>query len=392
MNSELTPTSTPSHNRRPPRICIFSQRHLHSLVSRCPAYEFEDVISRIDDVDLLTPEPRRFFPITQRIANRLARTISIASSLNPGVRRSKLNKDYDLFIALCQFTTDLPSLNALKQWKGHCRKSVCYLEELWAGQLDNWKAHLKILSNFDYIVLNCSASTGPLEKMIGRPCFYMPPGVDAIAFCPYPNPPVRSIDVYNLGRRSPITHKSLLRMAGNKHIFYIYDTIKRLHTFCPTQHRDLITNIAKRSRYFITNAAKSDRQFETNGQSEIGFRFLEGAAAGTVMIGVPPNNHAFREYFDWPDAVIPIPFHAPNMPEILAGLDAQPQRLRQARTNNITNALLRHDWAHRWSNILNITGLSPAPALAVRKTHLEQLAEMAGDYHLSPPEPATLRS
>jgi len=125
----------------------------------------------------------------------------------------------------------------------------------------------------------------------------------------------------------------------------------------------------------MANAAKIDREFETHGQSEIGNRFFEGAAAGTVMIGVPPTNEMFRKHFDWPDAVIEVPFDCSNIAEILADLDSQPERLDEIRRNNIVQSLLRHDWVYRWKEILDIVGLQPTPAVYAREQRLKKLAQ-----------------
>jgi len=304
----------------------------------------------------------------------MARHASIAS-LNPGIKKLHLENNYDLLLANCLLPSDLLALNALEGWRQRCRTAVCWLVEIWAGELHKWKGHLKILSQFDYVILNCSASVQPIQDKIRRPCFYMPPGVDAIQFCPYPDPPVRCIDVYNLGRRSLVTHQALLRMAEQKQIFYIYDTINKLETSHPSQHRSLIANTAKRSRYFFANAGKIDRPSETQKQAEIGPRFFEGAAAGTVMLGEYLQNDAFKNNFDWPDAVIEVPFHSPNIAEVLADLDSQPERLAEIRRNNVVQSLLRHDGVYRWRAILDIVGLEPRPALLAREQRLKELAE-----------------
>jgi len=356
------------------RICMFSQRNMQRLVSRCADYEFEDVVCEIDDVELLAPEPYRSFRFGQKVTNQLARHISVAS-LNPGIAKLRLKRNYDLFFAKCLFPSDLLSLNAVDGWRRRCRTAVCWLAEIWAGELHKWKGHLKILSQFDYVMLNCNASVQPIQNRIQRPCSYIAPGVDAIRFCPYPNPPLRSIDVYSMGRKSSVTHQALLKMAEQGRIFYIYDTIHRIETFYPRQHRSLMANIAKRSRYFIANAAKIDRQFETHGQSEIGYRFAEGAASGTVMIGEHPENEVFRKYFDWRDAVIRVPFDAPDIAEVLAELDSQPERLAEIRKNNVVQSLLRHDWVYRWRAILDMVGLELRPALVTREQRLKKLAQ-----------------
>jgi len=358
-----------------PRICMFSQRNLGKIVSRCGHYEFEDVICQVDDVDLIAPQPYRLFPLGLKFANRLARYSPIAG-FNPGVKSLRLKNNYELFVAIFQFPRDTLTLNAVEGWKDHCRKSLCWVDDLWVSDLPHLKSHLKILSKFDYVLLNCSGSVGPVQDLIHRPCFCIVPAVDMFRFCPYPNPPVRCIDVYSMGRRSDVTHRSLLKMAERGEIFYIYDTGERMQTQHPREHRSLIASIAKRSRYFVANTAKINYPSETRGQVEVGFRFFEGAGAGTVMIGEAPENEVFHKNFDWSDAVIHVPYGAENIGEILAELDSQPKRLDAARKNNVLQSLLRHDWVYRWRDILNIAGLEPKPALLARENRLKELVKL----------------
>ncbi|MCD6392046.1 MAG: glycosyltransferase family 1 protein [Planctomycetes bacterium] len=358
------------------RVCLFSQRGFRRELSRCATYEFEDTIMKVDDAELIYPAARRNFELTRRVANQAALRTKIAC-LNPGIQSVRLKRDYDIFVFLCQFPSDLISLNAVKGRKDHCRISVCYLEELWAAELKKWRAHLKLLSDFDYVFLNCKDSVELLQSAINTQCRYLPPAVDIIKFCPFPDPPVRFIDVYNMGRRSSITHRCMLEMARKNNFFYIYDTILPRGAANVNEHRSLVANIAKRSRDFFANCAKIDLPIETHGQSEIGFRFFEGAAAGAVMLGDYSSSEAFRENFNWPDAVIPVPFNSPNIAEILTQLDFQTDRLRAIRKNNIVQSLLRHDWLHRWQKILDVTGLKGTDKLIKREHKLKKLAHLA---------------
>ena len=358
-----------------PRICMFSQRNLGEIVSRCGHYEFEDVICKVDDVDLISPIPYHIYTVGQKFANRLAKYSSI-TGFNPGVRSLRIKKNYELFVAIFQFPRDVLTLNAVEGWKDHCRESLCWVDDVWLGELHKLRGHLKLMSKFDYVLLNCSASVQQVQNIIRRPCSYIVPAVDMIRFCPYPNPPVRCIDVYSMGRRSDVTHRSLLKMAERGEIFYIYDTGERMQTQHPREHRSLIASIAKRSRYFVANTAKINYPSETRGQVEVGFRFFEGAGAGTVMIGETPENEVFHKNFDWSDAVIHVPYGAENIGEILAELDSQPKRLDAARKNNVLQSLLRHDWVYRWRDILNIAGLEPKPALLARENRLKELVKL----------------
>ncbi|MGD7653469.1 MAG: glycosyltransferase family protein [Verrucomicrobiales bacterium] len=300
--------------------------------------------------------------------------------MNPGVSRPPIAKDYDLFIAVCQFPWDLSALRSLPDWRRRCRHAVCWLEELWPSQVKDLGGFLKVLSEFDHVIVNGVGGHEELKSLLSNSCHYQAPGVDAIRFCPYPDPAPRSVHVYNIGRRSPAIHKALLEQADRERLLYIYDTI---NTHGPKQtddyltHRNLLANIAKRSRYFPVNAAKINRQMETAGSEEFGFRFFEGAAAGSVMFGVAPETDAFRSYFDWPDAVIPVPYDSPDIVGILHELDRQSERLARIRRDNVVNSLLRHDWLHRWRTVLDTAGLEPTPAFHRRETLLRQLAEMA---------------
>jgi len=93
------------------------------------------------------------------------------------------------------------------------------------------------------------------------------------------------------------------------------------------------------------------------------------------MIGDHPETKAFEENFGWSDSVIRTPFDSPNFADILAELDSKQARIAEARKNNIIQSLLRHDWAYRWSTILNMAGLKPNAALTDRLEYLKKLAE-----------------
>jgi hypothetical protein len=122
---------------------------------------------------------------------------------------------------------------------------------------------------------------------------------------------------------------------------------------------------------------KMDVPEETRGQVEVGFRYYEGSAAGTVMIGQAPDCQPFREMFDWPDAVIPIRPDGSDVADTLSRLRAQPDRVEQISRRNAERALLRHDWVYRWAQILEIVGLKPASGMERRQKTLKELARHA---------------
>ena len=360
-------------NSNQARILLHSQRNLFgNFHYRLGLYEFEDIIRQVDRVDLISPEAKPWFPYGTRLANRLANTYPIG--LNPGVRRIRLQKSYDLFFAVVQFPNDLLHIGCVEGWRKKCKTAICWLHEAWIPEMNGRRYFLRLLRDFDYVIVQLEGSVKRVQEAVSRPCVYMPSGIDTMLFCPYPNAPRRVIDVYSIGRKSENTHRALLRMASDNNMFYVYDTINGNQVVNPNEHRLLFANMAKRSRYFIVNPSKPDEFEETRGQNEFGSRFFEGAAAGAIMIGETPQNDQFKKAFDWTDAVLHLPFGSDNIDTMINELDKDPLRHETVRKTNMVQSLLRHDWVYRWEAILQIAGLQPMPELCERKRHLENLA------------------
>ena len=166
-----------------------------------------------------------------------------------------------------------------------------------------------------------------------------------------------------------------MQMAREDGKFYVYDTINALKAYDLDEHRSMMANMAKRSRYFIVSPGKFDKPEETGGQSEFGYRYFEAAAPGAIMIGMRPyNNKEFDKIFTWQDAVIEVPFTSDEIVSVIHELDKQPERQTKMRQRNITECLLKHDWVYRWESILGLVGMQPLPMLKMRKQTLRDLA------------------
>jgi len=352
---------------------MFSQRNIFkNALFRAPHYEFEDIITQIDSAEILAPQ----LDLSNRrheLAKRVAYHAPIA--LNPGIPEIKINGHYDLFLAICGAPQDLLMVNAVKNWRDVCSTSICLIDEIWVKQMDGCRHFLGILKRFDIVMLYYSQSVRPLSEIIERKCIFMPPGVDAFLFGPYPELPKRVVDVYSIGRRSEVTHKQLLSLSGSGKMFYVYDTVAGDQAINLKEHRSILANITKRSRYFIVNPGLIDRPDKRGNQLEIGNRYFEGAAAGSIMIGEQPKNGEFEKLFDWPDAVIQLPYGSGAIEAIIAEIEREPERQSQIRKTNVVQALMRHDWAYRWEAMLKTIGLEPTPELFQRKVCLRKLAE-----------------
>ncbi|PSB11796.1 hypothetical protein C7B62_04390 [Pleurocapsa sp. CCALA 161] len=359
------------------RILLWSQRNIENFIFNSCLFEFEDIINDVDVADLISPPQYKFIgKITKKFVKKTTQYCQIAAYLNPYFQPVYLEREYDIFLTILDFSDNLSSINLLKNRRKKCQFSVCYLIEIWHKDLPKLKNFIEFFQDFDLICLGHSEIVNDVQKIIDRPCIYLSPGVNAVKFCPDLAKSDRSIDLVTLGRRSEIVHGALLELAEQKNFFYYYDYISgaKQRNNCHQEHRTLIANLLKNSRYFIANYAKINQLQETHGQREIGYRFFEGAAAGCVLLGCSPDNVAFKHYFDWDNAIIPIDFDEYNIVKIIAELDSQPELLKQIQTDNVVNSLLKHDWVYRWEQILRKLGMSITPGIEQRKHQLQELA------------------
>jgi hypothetical protein len=361
-----------------PRVLIFSLRNIFGrALFRCPHFEFENVICDIDSAEILAPE---FEPYSSRSRFALRVAYHAPVTLNPGIKTRPAKANYDLFFAVCGGVAsayDFLILNAVANAKDMCRTSVCLIDELWVKQMYKHRHFLRVLEKFDLVMLYYSQTVKPLGEQIGSKCVFLPPGIDAISFCPYPNPLERVIDVFSIGRRSEITHQTLLKMARDRGLFYLHDSLAGNQAINASDHRALFANVAKRSRYFLVNPGLVDQPEKRGNQIEIGNRYFEGAASGAIMIGEPPQNEEFEKLFDWPDAVTPLPFGSSDIDAVIKRLDRDPERQDARRRTGVVQALMRHDWVYRWETILRHVGLEPLQAALERKERLRRLAAVA---------------
>jgi hypothetical protein len=372
-----SPARTPSA-----RICMPTWRNFKKNAYRCGLYEAQDVLAEIEDVDLIHLEMGSGAWLDEYRLRRLIYHDRFGRFIftNPGLRKVRLSKDYDLFIAVCSTILDLPYINAIERWRDHCKIGVCWIDEWWASDIGHHKYWLPALRQFDYVFLGMRGTVSALSQATNRACYWLPGGIDALRFSSFSDPAARVIDVYSIGRRYEGIHQQMLKSAARGEIFYVHDTqvgagLTEVYDY--RQHRELFASTTKRSRYFVVAAAKAGILHETRGQVEIGYRYFEGTAAGTVMIGDAPDCDAYRELFGWPEAAIQIQPDGSDTMAVLGELGSNPERMATISRRNAREALLRHDWVHRWNEMFRIVGIEPSPRRAAREQRLKDLADLS---------------
>jgi Glycosyl transferases group 1 len=370
------------------KVLLLSQRRIADLVAYCLAYEFEDSFAAVTDAQLIDVTDLPALEFSRR-AYKLVRLVSGSSRLARRIApypRSKivLERDFELFFPVFSHAYELYSLATIPNWRQRCRKAACFITEVGSVLLPEYL--LELLSAFDHIFLGFRNCVEDVARITGRPCTYLPYAVDVLRFAPASFDQPRPIEVCNIGRRSLVTHHALIEEAERRQSFYYYDTVaasggdlkgRTFRVDSPKEHRAMLATILKHSRYYIANRSYVNKPEFAAGGDEISARFYEGAAAGTVMIGEAPRTDEFKRQFNWPNAVIHVPFDCPDIGRILADLNGDPQRLQALRRNNAREAALRHDWLHRIGVVFDVLGLAPTEAMRARAQRLDQIASQA---------------
>lgn len=368
-------------------VLLLSQRRISDLAAFCLAYEFEDTFAAVTDAERIDATGLPSLEFSRR-AYKLARLASgsprLARRFAPYPRNKVvLRGEFELFFPVFSHIYELYSLAMIPNWRRRCRKAACYIQEVWSGMLPEYL--LELLSAFDHVFIGHRHPVKEVARITGRPCTYLPLAVDVLRFTPACDQP-RPIEVCNIGRRSPVTHQALLDEAERRQSFYYYDTVaasgadrkdRTFHVDSPDEHRRMLATLLKHSRYYVANRAYVNRPQFTAGHDEISARFYEGAAAGVVMIGEAPRTEEFKQQFDWPDAVIHVPFDSPDIGRIIMDLNGDPERLRAVRRNNVREAAQRHDWLHRIQMVFDILGAVPTEKMQARAKRLAQIASQA---------------
>jgi hypothetical protein len=203
----------------PARVLMPTWRKFMPIAARGLPYEAQDVFASVDDVDLIALEPGSGFRWKQMWQRRLLwRDVTRKLAyLNPGLKRVRLQKDYDLLVQICTSWWDLFYINAIDGWTDRCRTKICILDELWVGWLPLFKYWLPALRRFDHLFVAYEGTAKPLSEAVGRPCHFLPSAVDVLRFSPYPNPPEHGPQV---GWRASLAAGNVAQQRNILHLRY----------------------------------------------------------------------------------------------------------------------------------------------------------------------------
>jgi hypothetical protein len=362
-------------------------------------WEFADVIAAVETADVLAP-PDRFHdpdnpaarpPLRDRIDARLRQSLGLAV---PRMPVTPVTGDYDIAIYICQFVYEIPEILRFHRWRGRVRHAAIYLLESWPSTFASQARALRALDAFDHVFVLNGSAVPALSRWTSTPVSQLSTATDQLRATPVPLHPARVVDLCCIGRNDPQVHDRLLRLARDRGWFYLHDVWRNQNVRAGWDRvRNHNAEIYRRCRYALVwdpAHGRARRPQAEGGDQVLTTRYFEAAAGGAVILGSAPDCPEYHAAFDWPDAVIPL---SGDAGPLIRALDRDPARLARIRADNLRQSLLRHDWTHRWAQVLQTFHLAPTPAHDARRARLDALAalvpelapELAPDMAL--PEP-----
>jgi hypothetical protein len=196
----------------------------------------------------------------------------------------------------------------------------------------------------------------------------------------HPKPPAeRTIDVLSVGRRSDVQHQAACQLRDELGWHYLYDTASGMSIEDHVEHRSLLAENLSRTKFFVSNRGKFNDSGESAGVHDFGNRFFDGTAGGAVIVGEFARTTGFESCFDWGEIGVDVGANDPTLAKVLETRARDTEWMAEVSIRNASETARRHDWAHRWANVLDDLGLAHGAALTERLQRLgTRSAELAG--------------
>jgi len=370
------------------KVLLISNHNADRRARNGVCYEFVDVIAGVETATVVAPA-----------VAPAARGTDLIEALRPGrgslrailkeidlVRRGgaiapvAVAEKHDVCLFVGQFLRDLVNLRRVHGWRERSTFAAAFIIETWTGSLERHRSELAMLDLFDHVFVMNADAVPVLQRYTRTPVAVMNTATDCLHASPVDIDAPRPVDVACIGRRIDVVRDRLRALAETRDLFYVFDIWGGGRAIDWAAARAANAGLIRRSRYSIVwdPATTTSKLAVMRSDRALSTRYFESAAGGAILLGSRSMAPAFAETFDWPDAVVEIAPDGSDLEARLDALDRDPARCAAIRQANVVNCLRRHDWVHRWQQVLAVAGLEPTAAHRARLDALEARADGIG--------------
>ena len=373
-----------------PRVLIVSTRRVSNLLGSGPIYEFEHAIAGLEGADVIEIDDHDgswYMKLAQRVntAVRLATRGRIGHrGPIPWPADGRVERDYELTLLMTDTVFNMRYLNLVRHARERSRRVLMYVPEVWPEVFESARLGRQNFSLVDHFFIGTVSSVERLANVSGRGVTALPASVSTLRFLPTLRWRERPVDLAWPGRRLEPMHTDLMRLTGKPGWLYYYDGFSGAWAEDPIVQRDWLAGLMMRTRFAIGHHARAGQPELHRGNLQVPGRFFEGAAAGAVLVGSPPDSTDWQSCGAWPDAIIPMALEHPGADRLLLDLAADIPRMEAASRRNVIESLRRNDCAHRWAKMLDTVGAERGHALERHLALLEERAQALERFDLEP--------
>jgi hypothetical protein len=349
-----------------PTVAVLSLRSLRRVPWMTTAYSMERLLAEAFDAPVSTFEaPGRGIRAAARNNHKLRRLVRTVGVKPWTIAPRRPGPPADVVFVVVNGVEDLAILWALlPQWPELGRTRVLVQFELWPRDLaDSATIVEPVLRAFDRVFTTCSVTRSLLADGRLGPVDEIAPAADVTAYPPAADAD-RPIAVINYGRRSPDQHRLLRAWAAQAGRWYHFDTAKVDAITELDDHQWVLGQLLGHAAFSVCNFARFTEPWRIGPAREAGARFYESLAAGAALLGDLPTTGTFADHFGHLPGVVAFPVGASELPDRFHQLQRDPGALRRLSVVHQSEALQRHDVAHRLQHLLDAVELPvPAPIL-----------------------------
>lgn len=308
----------------------------------------------------------------RRVAGRGFRRIAGPDRLIPAWSDGLLEEvgETDHLVFMAHGAWELALVERLGRLRRSAKTISVWMPEVWPSELDSRLA-FEGYDMIDHIFVGIREVVDLFTDILPNADVHcLPPAADVLTFGGADPEPKRNIAVLGIGRREPTQHEQILEWAATNQELYLYDTLDG-KAVSWREHRDAVATWYRQSRIAVCNYGKHDRPRQIGNLRIVPGRLFEGLAAGSILIGMPPDEENQRRLVG--DVVV----ESTESTDLVDLLDKynDPAARREMSLRNASLAARRHDWAHRWRDLLEVLGVDRPVRLDERLALLQSRAD-----------------
>jgi hypothetical protein len=214
------------------------------------------------------------------------------------------------------------------------------------------------LAKLDHLFVISSEIANEMRSLYSLPVSWLPLAVNTPAWGNYAAH--RSIDVMGYGRLDKAVHARVQQHFNHPDSdrLYFHSTFSCAGVWDVQEHVALQIKLLKRAKINLCFEVSHVPRF--CGHSPLLYRWLEGWAAGSVVVGTQPRDPGVEALMDWPDSTLELPTTPDDWISFLEELLEDESRLATISYRNYRECRLRHDWRYRLLDLFTTLNL-PIP-------------------------------